>query len=207
MSAILSVSVAYLIGSFPSGYLISRIMRGIDIREFGSGNIGATNVFRTCGGLPAFLTLLSDMFKGFLPVMIARILMPEHDVIHIITGFAVIAGHSWSIFMNFTGGKGVATSGGVFFALLPLPTFISLAVFGIVLASSRYVSLASISASATLPLATLVIGKSTTLVLFSFMICALIIYKHRANITRLRSGTENKFTLAKTLRKAKINPE
>lgn len=197
MSLILSVALAYLAGSIPTGYLTAHLYKNIDIREFGSGNTGAANVFRVLGPWPGITTLVLDILKGLIPVLIVRALLPGHEITHILTGFATIAGHNWSIFMNFTGGKGVATSAGVFFALLPGPAFISFTVFCLVLLSSQYVSLASISASVILLLATLVLKKPLTLVLFSLVIAVLIIYKHIPNIKRLREGKENKFDFKK----------
>ncbi|MFH1380137.1 MAG: glycerol-3-phosphate 1-O-acyltransferase PlsY [bacterium] len=198
MSIILAVCTAYVIGSIPSGYLIAQFSKGIDIRDFGSGNIGTTNVFRTLGLGPGIATLAFDMMKGFLPIMAVRAFLPDAHILHLLTGFAAISGHNWSIFLNFKGGKGVATAAGVFFGILTLPTFVSLIVFIVVFIASRYVSLASISASATLPLATLIFGKPLILVLFAFIICGLIIYKHWPNIQRLREGKENRFDFSKS---------
>lgn len=197
MSAVLSISIAYLIGSIPSGYLIAHFTKGIDIRSFGSGNIGTTNVFRVLGLGPGLATLIFDMVKGFLPVMAVSAFMPDAHIIQILTGFAAIAGHNWSIFLNFKGGKGVATTAGVFFGILTVPTFVALIVFIIVFIASRYVSLASLSASATLPLATLIFKKPPVLILFSLIVCGLIVYKHLPNIKRLRDGKENRFDFTK----------
>ncbi|MBD3271599.1 MAG: glycerol-3-phosphate 1-O-acyltransferase PlsY [Elusimicrobia bacterium] len=197
MAIVFSLTLAYLIGSIPFGYMYSRMAKGIDIRQFGSGNIGATNVYRMVGPWSALATLSSDMIKGLIPVLFAKVIMPDNHLMHIATGFAAIAGHTWTLFLNFKGGKGVATSAGVFVALLPIPTFISFIVFCIVLVTSRYVALSSISAAAALPLATLVFRYSWSLFIFTAIIAALIVVRHWSNIERLREGKEDKFSFKK----------
>jgi acyl phosphate:glycerol-3-phosphate acyltransferase len=196
MSMIFFIVLAYLIGSIPSGLLIAR-KKGIDIRQHGSGNIGATNIARVVGSKYGALTLAFDMVKGFIPVMLAKTFLPDHYIIQLVTGFAAVAGHTYSLFLNFKGGKGVATAGGVFLALLPGPTIASLLVFALVLLATKYVSLSSIMASITLPLAALLMGKPWVMVIFSVIVAALIVYKHKDNIARLREGKENKFKLNK----------
>jgi glycerol-3-phosphate acyltransferase PlsY len=193
MSLVFFVTLAYLIGSIPTGLLIAQWAKGIDIRQHGSGNIGATNIARILGSKFGALTLALDMAKGFLPVLLVKAFVPDQHVIQIAAGFAAVGGHTYSLFLNFKGGKGVATAGGVFLALLPGPTIAALLVFAIVVFTTQYVSLGSITASLTLPLASLLLRKPWVMVIFSAVIAALIVYKHRDNIKRLRAGKENRF--------------
>jgi acyl phosphate:glycerol-3-phosphate acyltransferase len=183
--------VSYLLGSIPTGYLWARA-RGIDIRTVGSGNIGATNVMRALGKGPGITVLLIDALKGFLPVFLAPRIFPEvqRHTLQIVCCVCVIAGHNWTCWLKFKGGKGVATTAGAMLAMLTLPLLSALAVWGIVFALSRYVSLASIVAAAALPVATWFFTRG--LVWFTAIIGVVIIYKHKANIQRLLAGTENR---------------
>jgi glycerol-3-phosphate acyltransferase PlsY len=196
--------VCYFVGGIPFGLLIGK-SRGIDIRDHGSGNIGATNVLRTLGKRLGYLCFGLDVLKGMLPVLIAcRIARvqewPQQDLTPVFAVFAVVAGHVWCPFLKFKGGKGVATSAGGILAVAPLPTACSLLVWYLVFCIWRYVSLASIVAAAVLPVAAVVIGRlvppmaleSPTLLLL-IVLAVLIIIKHRANIKRLLAGTENRF--------------
>jgi acyl phosphate:glycerol-3-phosphate acyltransferase len=185
--------VPYLLGSIPTGFLWAKA-RGIDIRTAGSGNIGATNVMRTLGTGPGIMVLLIDAAKGFLPVWIAPRMFPGVDgvALQITCCVFVIAGHNWTCWLKFKGGKGVATSAGALLAFLPLPLLCALGVWIIVFALSRYVSLASISAAVAMPIATWFLEKDVTLFVFTVVIGAVGIYKHKSNIQRLLTGTENR---------------
>jgi acyl phosphate:glycerol-3-phosphate acyltransferase len=185
--------VSYLLGSIPTGFLWAK-SRGIDIRTVGSGNIGATNVTRALGKRPGITVLLIDTLKGFLPVLLAPRLFAEVDrnALQIVCCVSVIAGHNWTCWLRFKGGKGVATSAGALLAFLPLPMLCVLSVWGMVFGLSRYVSLGSICAAIALPVATWLITRDRTLTTFTGIVGALVICKHKANIQRLMAGTENR---------------
>jgi glycerol-3-phosphate acyltransferase PlsY len=196
---------SYLLGSIPFGYLAGRIA-GIDIRRCGSGNVGATNVIRTLGkgyGYPVFVT---DFLKGFAAVkmsmLIATRLQPEWnspEMFGIVAAISSVIGHSFPVWLHFKGGKGVATSAGALFGLAPVAALIGAAVWILTFALTRYVSVASVAAAAALPVIILIItwlrqtaGKS----LFYLSVClaALVIWRHRSNLSRLVRGTEARFT-------------
>ena len=185
--------VSYLVGSVPTGFLWGKA-RGIDIRTVGSGNIGATNVMRALGKGPGIAVLLIDAAKGFLPVYCAPMIFTEANpnTLHIVACISVIAGHNWTCWLKFKGGKGVATSAGALLAFLPVPLLCGLGVWLVVFAVGRFVSLASIAAAVAIPVATWVIEKNTTLLIFTAFLGAVAIYKHRSNIQRLLAGTENR---------------
>ncbi|GFE56185.1 glycerol-3-phosphate 1-O-acyltransferase PlsY [Geobacter sp. AOG1] len=189
---ILLIIGAYLVGSVPTGLLLARAFGGVDIRTTGSGNIGATNVYRTLGKKVGIMTLAGDCLKGVIPVVIAKQLgLPVEWVAAV--GAAAFLGHVYTIFLGFKGGKGVATALGVFLAMAPLAVLCALAVFIAVLLKWRYVSLASISAAAAMPVGIILLGSPLPVVAMTLLIAVLVIYKHRENIDRLRSGTESKF--------------
>jgi len=193
MDIILFFVGAYLVGSIPSSYLIVKLLKGIDIREHGSGNPGATNVFRVAGAIPGIITFVMDLVKGLLPVLVANGHFGEDRLLlAIATGLCAMSGHMWTIFLGFKGGKGVATGTGVFAALLPVPTVCAFAVFSLVLLFTRYVSLGSISAALSLPLFSYFRGEQKILTFSAVLVAVLIIYKHRSNIMNLLAGKENK---------------
>jgi glycerol-3-phosphate acyltransferase PlsY len=183
---------AYCIGSIPTGLLLAKAFGGVDIRTKGSGNIGATNVYRTLGRKIGLLTLVGDCLKGLLPVLAAKALQLPVAWIALI-GIAAFLGHIFPIFLRFKGGKGVATALGVFLATSPLAVLGALVVFVVVLVSLKYVSLASISAAAVMPVLTTFINRDATIVAMSLVISVIVILKHHENIARLRNGTESKF--------------
>jgi glycerol-3-phosphate acyltransferase PlsY len=182
---------AYLLGSIPTGFLWARA-RGMDIRTVGSGNIGATNVMRTVGKIPGILVLLLDAAKGFLPVFFAPRIFSHLDrsALQITCCVAVIAGHNWTCWLKFKGGKGIATSAGALLAMLPAPLACAFGVWLAVFAIGRYVSLASISAAVALPVATWFLQRDFAW--FTAILGAVAIYKHRSNIQRLLAGTEHR---------------
>lgn len=220
--------LAFLLGSIPFGLFIAR-MKGIDIRQHGSGNIGATNVLRVVGKKHGITCLILDALKGFIPVVIAlnlvqiegrHVTIPLHfldawalklstadamkaQIVHILTAFLAVLGHNYSPWVGFKGGKGIATSAGVLLALMPFAVLLLIIIWLLLFWITRYVSVASIGAAAALPLVTLYGSWShgriqdgtwnKPLFVFTVIIGALAIWKHRANIRRLREGTESRF--------------
>jgi glycerol-3-phosphate acyltransferase PlsY len=194
--------VAYLLGSIPFGVLFTRLFGGGDVRKAGSGNIGATNVARAAGPVPAILTLLFDFAKGAVPVWLAGRLSSESATWMMIAALAAFLGHCFPIWLKFRGGKGVATAAGAFLVLCPAALLGSVILFLIVFFFWRYVSLASISAAAAMPLLIYLLWAPhhapPLIVTFGSLAAAvIIIYKHDANIQRLVQGEEPKFSLAK----------
>ena len=185
----LIVAVAYLLGSIPTAYLMGWTLRGIDIRTVGSGNVGATNVFRTIGKVAGISTLLIDIAKGLLAVELALIYRGG-DFWPLVAGVAAVAGHSWSLWVNFRGGKGVATSAGVFLALLPGPMGIALLVFAVAFGVCRRVSVGSILAAGALPLAATLLGSPPARVILAVVLSVVVIVRHIPNIRRLLRGEE-----------------
>lgn len=191
----ISILLAYLLGSIPFGYLLVKIFRKQDIRATGSGNIGATNVLRSGAKGLGIATLLLDCGKAFAAVKIAQHLAPGNYELAVAAAVAAILGHVFPVWLGFRGGKGVASALGVFLALSWPAGLIVFGIFVVVFALSRYVSLASIIASASLPpIALYFIHQRTPIVVAGLIfIPLLIIVKHHANIRRLLSGTENRF--------------
>lgn len=185
------IAGAYLLGSIPTGLLLGKLY-GIDVRKEGSGNIGATNLYRTVGRKVGIMTLIGDCLKGFLPVILAwKLGMPEPVQAWI--GLAAFCGHVFSIFLLFKGGKGVATALGVYLALAPLAVLGALAVFVILVAIWRYISLGSIIAAAVMPVIIYFRPHSTELLISTALLSLIVIVKHHANIGRLFAGTESRF--------------
>lgn len=197
---IVSIAIAYLLGSIPFGYVLVRVFRNEDIRAKGSGNIGATNVVRSGAKGLGFATLLLDMLKGLLAVLLARYVGHANYNVEIAAAVAAVLGHVFPVWLGFRGGKGVATALGVFLALTWPSALGGLLVFVAVFAISRYVSLASIVAAIVLPLLALYFVRPwTATVAFGFLfVPALVIAKHHANIGRLLTGTENRFGRSRT---------
>jgi glycerol-3-phosphate acyltransferase PlsY len=191
MLAAFLVVAAYLCGSLPTGVWLGRLA-GVDVRRAGSGNIGATNVARTVGLRPALLTLAGDVAKGFVPAVIARALLPDARLVALVA-VAAFFGHICSVFLRFSGGKGVATGFGVFLALAPGAAFVAAVVFAAVAVATRYVSLASVLAALSLPVATVAVGATPAAWAAALMICTTIVFRHRDNLSRLRRGSEPKF--------------
>lgn len=185
---------SYLIGAIPTGFLMAKLVKGVDIRTVGSGNPGATNVFRSVGAAAGIITFLFDALKGYLPVfVVAKMSGGGHVYWWILAGLCAIVGHVWTVFLGFKGGKGVATACGVFFALMPAATFFTFTFFLIIVYFTRYISVGSISAAAFLPAFAWVTGQPKVLCGFAAIVGLLVIIKHRNNIARLIKGTENKF--------------
>lgn len=190
---VLLPAVAYLVGSIPFGLLLSR-RSGIDIRQHGSGNIGATNVSRLVGKKIGFLTLLFDATKGWLPVIAAWLLLDDDpSLTTALCGAAAVTGHSFSIFLRFKGGKGVATALGVFLAISPKVLLISVPVFILLALTTGFVSLGSLLASAAVLPALYIFGEPNWKLWLAAYIIVLIWLKHHQNIQRLLNGTEKRF--------------
>jgi glycerol-3-phosphate acyltransferase PlsY len=213
----LIIILSYLVGSIPTGLLVGRWTRGIDIRRHGSGNIGSTNVFRTLGWKWGIVVQAGDIAKGLIAVLlIARLhygdfpfnnRTPFEDltVVQIIAGLSAVIGHVFSVFLNFKGGKGINTAAGMLMGIAPIDISIAIVVFLLVLFSTGYVSLGSLSAATAFPTTLFVrfnifhvdIPSYHTLILFSIATTLLLFWAHRANIKRLLRGEENRFTKLK----------
>jgi glycerol-3-phosphate acyltransferase PlsY len=197
---ILTVAYSYLLGSIPFGYLLVRAFRGQDVRQTGSGNIGATNVSRTSPGLGG-LTLILDALKGFAAVGITRLLYPGHNVLLGAAALFAIVGHMFPIWLRLRGGKGVATGLGSFVLLTPKTILVMVAVFVVIFLAFRYVSLASILTVALFPVLAWVLEPyAATSQMFLFIATAslLIIAKHHENVRRLLAHTESRFEWRRT---------
>ena len=197
MPPVVGLLLAYLVGSIPAAYIAGKALRGIDLREHGSGNLGATNVIRVMGAKVGMAVLAFDAAKGAAPVLVLPRLtgVELHGWWAVAYGAAAVVGHVRSIFLLWRGGgKGVATAAGMFFALVWLPTLVALVVWMAVLFASGYVSLASLAAAVTLPVAVLVAsGVRTPAFAVSAAMAVFVFWTHRANIARLRRGEEHRF--------------
>ncbi|MDO8525985.1 MAG: glycerol-3-phosphate 1-O-acyltransferase PlsY [Candidatus Omnitrophota bacterium] len=202
---LVSTAIAYLIGSFPTSFLMARALKGIDIRQVGSGNAGATNVLRSVGKLPALITLIVDVLKGILVVTVAanffylRAENLDYDFYRSFLGLAAVCGHIWPVWLKFRGGKGVATTLGVAMGLAPVVLLPSLAIWLIIFFTTNYVSLSSILALIAFPIIAIAFSQPIYLILMACVICSISIFKHRENITRLLKGSENKIILFKNI--------
>ncbi|MFZ5597717.1 MAG: glycerol-3-phosphate 1-O-acyltransferase PlsY [Bacillota bacterium] len=184
----------YLIGSVPFGYLLAKT-RGVDIREHGSGNIGATNVWRTIGPSAGLTVLILDALKGFAAVYIGR--LAGIDNFELFSGMASLIGHAFPIYLGFKGGKIIATGAGVMFALAPLVTTIAVLIFAVIVAGFRYVSLGSIVAALSVPVSLFLFDYSHAYLAFGVVVAAFAVIKHIPNIKRLMAGTESRITFGK----------
>jgi len=192
------IPVAYVLGSIPFGYLIVKERTGVDVRSVGSGNVGATNVLRVAGKLPAAGVLLMDMAKGCFPVLLGRVMGAPPWILAAIA-FAAVVGHVFPVFLSFRGGKGVATALGAFIALAPTATVTSAAVFFLLVVWRRYVSLGSVVAVGSFPLWAYMFGELgwMTMDWLPVSIAGLgtamvVLVKHRTNLRRIRAGTESR---------------
>jgi glycerol-3-phosphate acyltransferase PlsY len=197
--------MAYFLGSVPTGYLAGKA-RGIDVRAVGSGNIGATNAFRVLGKAAGTMVLAVDAFKGFaaarwLPLLASAIFheaTPAREYLALVAGIAAILGHNYTCWLNFKGGKGIATSAGVVLAWVPLACLTAVVLWILVFVTTKYVSVASIAAAIVLPFAVSYWGGGATLTWAMAALSALAIFKHKGNIQRLLNGTENRVGAKKT---------
>lgn len=192
MYEIFFLTGAYLAGSVPFAYILVKIIKGIDIRTVGSGNAGATNAARVLGKWGFITVFILDMLKGFLPVFAAYCFFGK-DTIVLLVMLAAVFGHTFTVFLSFKGGKGVATAAGAFVALVPFETLIAVIAFLIVFAITRMVSVGSITAAVALFISVMFLEQWLLLKVFTGLIAAFVIYKHKANISRILKGTENRF--------------
>ncbi len=194
---------SYIIGSIPTSIIVGKLFFGINIRDHGSHNPGATNTFRVLGKKTGIIVGLIDIFKGFFPVYFLAGFLPSSagftfELRMILAGIAVVSGHIWTVFAGFKGGKGVGTAFGVFIALAPVPSLLTFIVWCVMVFGTGYVSLGSISAAATLPICIIIMGiakgnLSVPLTVISVIVCILVIVRHRTNISRLLRGEESRF--------------
>jgi glycerol-3-phosphate acyltransferase PlsY len=194
MAAALWLLASYFLGAIPTSHLVSRIFAGIDLRQHGSGNLGATNLYRVLGWKYAIPVALFDIAKGAIPVLVLAPQASNSPLFALACGVAAIVGHVFSVFVGFKGGKGVATAAGVMLGLTPLALGVAAVTWGVVLLMTGYVSLASIAAAVVLPVAVYLLEHTTPEVLWVDGFIALgVILLHRHNIQRLLRGTENRF--------------
>lgn len=198
--ALLWIAAAYVLGATPTSYVAGRLARGIDLREQGSRNLGATNVYRTLGWRWAIPVALIDIAKGAIPVALFGPWAHGAPGFPVFLGLAAVLGHIFSPYVGFKGGKGVATAAGMFLALAPLAVVIALPVWGLCLWATGYVSLSSILVAVIFPFLVLITPHAgAPAVIASIGLAVLIVYSHRANIRRLLAGTENRFRTRKEL--------
>jgi glycerol-3-phosphate acyltransferase PlsY len=186
---------SYLLGAIPTSYLAGRIFGGIDLREHGSKNLGATNLYRTLGWRFAVPVGLFDAAKGLIPVLVFAPRVSGSQLFALVCGLMAIVGHVFSVFVGFKGGKGVATAAGVMLGLTPAALGVAVLVWVVLVRLTRYVSVASIAAAVVFPFAVLVLDppEEPAVLALDFLVGAAIVWLHRANIGRLRRGTEHRF--------------
>lgn len=197
--------MAYLVGATPFGFLAGKV-RGVDIREHGSGNIGATNVLRTLGKPIGITVLILDILKGVTPVLVARLVsegLDHQSLLMILTAVAAIMGHNYTFWLGFKGGKGIATTAGAMIPVIPIAILVAVVLWVSALLTTRYVSVASIVAAISIPLtlvAKFILSGTWDFAIlgFALFISLLAIWKHRSNIDRLRRGEENRFGTKKS---------
>jgi len=185
--------LSYFLGAIPSGYLITKKIKGFDIRNYGSGNPGAANVYRIVGKKAGWATFTCDALKGAIAVLLAKFFASEVPWLPVACGFIAICAHMWTVFLKFRGGKGVATSAGVFGALLPIPTVIAFLSFVLVVWRTGRISPGSIVACIVLPIAAWISGASLFYIIFCAIVAAIVIYKHIPNIKRMLANKELNF--------------
>lgn len=191
---VLAVLASYLLGAIPTSFLAGKLFRGIDLRQHGSGNLGATNLYRTLGARYAVPVGLFDMAKGAVPVMLIAPLASGSRYFAILCGIMAVVGHVFSVFVRFRGGKGVATASGVMLGLTPWAVLVSLAVWLVVVRASGYVSLGSMVGAIVLPVAAWLLHPlQRDIIWIQILVALAIVWLHRANIRRLLAGTENRF--------------
>ena len=185
--------VIYLIAAVPTGIVLAKVMGYEDVRDKGSGNIGATNVYRVAGKLAGVLTLTGDILKGFLPLLACKTwLAPTPAQLGIACAMAIV-GHCYPVYLKFRGGKGIATALGIFLVLSPVAVLGAAIVFGITVATTRFISLGSVLAAMSAPLLVLMLNQPQPIFLATLFIAALIVWRHHSNIKRLMDGSEDRF--------------
>jgi glycerol-3-phosphate acyltransferase PlsY len=192
------LALSYLAGAFPTSWLVGRVFRGIDLREHGSRNLGATNVYRVLGWKYAIPVGAVDILKGALPVWLLGPQVPQLSLFPLLCGIAAVVGHVFSAFVGFKGGKGVATAAGVVLALAPWALLAVTIVWALLVRLTGYVSLASVVAASLFPLAAWLLHQARGVVLLAHIgLAAFIVWKHRSNLQRLLAGTESRFGRAR----------
>jgi len=194
MNYIIIMIIGYVIGSIPNGLLIGKSLYDVDLRQFGSKNIGATNAFRTLGLYPSLWIFLTDAAKGVIAVWLATLIVGT-PIALLVGGISAIAGHNWSIFLRFTGGRGVATGLGVIAVLVPKVTMIIFLVWAVIVYATRYVSLASIVAAVLVPIFMWFTGVRLEFLYFGVIAAIFVVGRHKPNIERLLKGQELKIKL------------
>ena len=185
--------VIYLVAAIPTGIVLAKVMGYEDVRDKGSGNIGATNVYRVAGKLAGVLTLTGDILKGFLPLLACKTwLAPTPAQLGIACAMAIV-GHCYPVYLKFRGGKGIATALGIFLVMSPTAVLGAAIVFGITVATTRFISLGSVLAAMSAPLLVLMLNQPQPIFLATLFIAALIVWRHRSNIKRLMDGAEDRF--------------
>ncbi|PIQ08286.1 MAG: acyl-phosphate glycerol 3-phosphate acyltransferase [Ignavibacteriales bacterium CG18_big_fil_WC_8_21_14_2_50_31_20] len=217
LNLIVVVILSYLVGSIPTSIIVSKMVKGIDIRHHGSGNAGGSNVFRILGWKYGLFVILLDALKGVIAVLLVSRLyfgsfpfpnatpFDDFTLVQIIAGIAAVLGHIWTVFAGFKGGKGIATGLGFLVSIVTIDMLLGLVVFAIVVAVSKYISLGSLSAAVSVPLFMIIrenifgvdISGYHTILPFTIFLAFLVMYTHKANLTRIFSGNENKISLSK----------
>ena len=200
-ATVAAITLSYVLGSVPTGLWLGLRFRGVDIREYGSKNIGATNTFRALGKALGAAALVGDMAKGTIAVL-AVAQLSDWEYAPLVCGLASICGHTWSVFLKFKGGKGVATSAGVFFALAPYPMAVAITVFGLVVGTTKIVSAASILAALAFAICVFIFPTDPVAQAIGVLVAAIIVFRHRTNIARLLKGEEPKVTEPATQQEA-----
>ena len=193
---VVAAAISYLLGSIPNGLILGKAIWGVDLRQHGSKNIGATNAWRTIGKAGGISIFVLDFLKGAISAYLG-LHLGGSELAGVLCGILAIAGHSWSVFLSFKGGKGVATGLGVIAALMPMVTLIVFAVWFAIVYFTGYVSLGSIVGAALVPILTLFFGLHTEFLILGLIAAVFIIYRHKSNIERLLNGTESKIKAAK----------
>lgn len=193
---VVAAAISYLLGSIPNGLILGKAIWGVDLRQHGSKNIGATNAWRTIGKAGGISIFVLDFLKGAISAYLG-LHLGGSELAGVLCGILAIAGHSWSVFLAFKGGKGVATGLGVIAALMPMVTLIVFAVWFAIVYFTGYVSLGSIVGAALVPILTLFFGLHTEFLILGLIAAVFIIYRHKSNIERLLNGTESKIKAAK----------
>ncbi len=185
------VVVAYLVGGIPFGFLLARRVSGADVRHVGSGNLGTTNVLRTCGKSTALAVLILDVSKGSAAVLLARSMGADAAIQAVVAG-GVVTGHVFPVWLKFRGGRGVATACGAFAVLAPVATLLAVATFGLVVGTTRYVSLGSVTASLVLAPLVYLRAADSSVALAAAVVAVLVVWRHTPNMTRLLNGRERR---------------
>ena len=204
---LLGIIISYLIGSIPTAFIFGKLLKGIDIRKFGSGNVGATNALRVLGKKVGIAVLILDILKGVIPIICADFIVTRFnlsaDLIRVLLGVSCICGHNWTVFLNFKGGKGIATTLGVLIGLalktpgLGIILLVLIIVWLIVFVLRRIVSLASVISAIVLPLLTAIFKQPLVIIMASLVLCFFVLLRHRSNISRLLEGKESKLYFGK----------